>query len=228
MDSRNIAQKHGKRQRRKVIWALISLTIGVMLFVLLLKVESVALEKYQTNYVVVAKQDIASGENIQRIDIKKYFKCVQVNSACAVDGFSSLEELEVWMGDKDNLLIKDDIKEKEIVYAEKFSCVEKGYEQYEQPVEVGVKVSSYEYCVGGILRTGDLVDLSIVNLDVGSEIILEDVLILKAFDSSGAEIVPEDKDTVSVGFNLMMEKRDFEAYNTALENGTIRITKKFS
>ena len=142
-------------------------------------------------------------------------------------GFSSIEQMEEWAEDKDGIILCENIKEKEIIYPEKFIVIDEMVMQYENPIEVGVKVNSYEYCVGGILRTGDIVDLSVVNLDSESEVLLEDVLILKAFDANGTEILPYDNLSVSVGFNIMMKKQDFETYKSALENGTIRITKKF-
>ena len=212
---------------KKIVIALFSLFVGLLLFIFLLRFEAVSLEAYQTRQVVIAKQDIASGEKVNKAEIKRYFRTVYVNEDCAVDGFSSIEELENYIDRKGSILFSENVKEKEIIYVEKFLSVDEMTMQFENPVEVGVKVNSYEYCVGGTLRTGDIVDLSIVNLDVGSEILLEDILIIKAFDVNGSEILPDDKQSVSVGFNIMMRKQDFETYNSALENGKIRITKKF-
>ena len=191
-----------------------------------LKIQTLSLESYQTKQVVVATKDIQSGAKINADDLNKYFKIIEVNKDCVTESFYSMNELQSWIAEKGAILLNYSLKKNEIIYADKFSCVDEKVKEYENPVEVGVKVNSFEYCVGGILRTGDIVDLCVFNTDTGLEERLEDVLILKAFDAGGLEILPENTESVSVAFNIMMEQSEFDRFNSAFNNGTIRITKK--
>ena len=215
-----------ERHNRKIFAATVSLLAGILFFVLLLKIQTLSLESYQTKQVVVATKDIQSGAKINADDLNKYFKIIEVNKDCVTESFYSMNELQSWIDEKGAILLNYSLKKNEIIYADKFSCVDEKVKEYENPVEVGVKVNSFEYCVGGILRTGDILDLCVFNTDTGLEERLEDVLILKAFDAGGLEILPENTESVSVAFNIMMEQSEFDRFNSAFNNGTIRITKK--
>lgn len=213
---------------KKIIIGLICFVSGVILFVSLVKFEKKSLEEYRTCDVLVAKKDIESGEIINSADVDEYFKETKASKDCAVKGLKSISDLKRICDKKGSLLVVNSIKSKEMIYEEKFICIEKEVQKYNQPIVAGVKLNSYEYCVGGKLRSGDIVDLTILNLDNSEEICIENVLVLKSFDVNGVEITSDNKEAVSVGFNLVFEKELYDMYGYALENGTIKLTRKIT
>lgn len=211
---------------QKLLIAVLSLAAAIVMFVLLVNFEKNTLESYKTCNIVVAKKDIIAGQNISLEELDDYFKTVKVNKDCVIKGFETMEQLRQYAGERTGLLAKQKIQENEMIYQDKFTCIDDETKEYTRPVIVGVKVNSYEYCVGGTLRSGDVVDLSVINLDTMTDVYLENVLILDSFDVNGGEILPQDTRSVSVGFNIVIEQSDYELYKSALENGTIKLSRK--
>jgi len=215
-----------KKYKQKILIAILSLIAGIIMFMSLVNFEKMSLESYKTCNVVVAKRNILPGQSIRMEEMSDYFKAVKVNKDCAIEGFKSMDELKKFADRKGGMLTKHEIKTNEMIYEDKFICIDDEANTYNVPIIVGVKVNSYEYCVGGTLRSGDVVDLSVINMDSACDISLENVLILNSFDMNGTEIMAEDTQSVSVGFNIVIEKSDYELYKSALENGTIKLSKK--
>lgn len=217
-----------KRYRNKIIITLFSFVIGIILFISLVNYEKNSLSAYKKCSVVIAKQDIAAGQKISSNQLDSFFKQINVNSDCAVEGFKNMDELKSWADKKGSLLTVNNIKCNEMIYSDKFLNIEEQVSMFNEPVIVGVRLNSYEYCIGGKLRSGDVVDLSVLNLDMSEDILIENILVLKAFDVNGIEIMPEDDKSVSIGFNVVLEKSDYEMYENDIENGTIKLTRKIT
>lgn len=215
-----------KKHKQKIAITILSLVAGIIMFMSLVNFEKMSLESYKTCSIVVAKKNILPGKIISAGELDDYFESINVNKDCAIDGFKTMEDLKKYADKKGGLLIKQKIKDNEMIYDDKFICIDDETKLYENPVVVGVKVNSYEYCVGGMLRSGDIVDLSVINMDTAYDIYIENVLILNSFDVNGIEISAQDTQAVSVGFNIVIEQSDYEIYKSALENGTIKLSKK--
>lgn len=216
-----------KRKIGKIILFLLSLGAGVLIFVCLLQAKQSALSDYQTKRALIARENIAKKTLINKDELNKYFEEAEVNAAYSVQGFSSIEELKKWMGRQDSIMAMSELRAKEQVYDNKFFCMERLEAELENPVEFCLKVDSYEYSVGGILRAGDLIDVLIVNPNNESEMLLENVLIIKAFDLNGDEIAADNKEMASIAFNVLVEKEQLPDLNMMLEQGNARLIKKF-
>lgn len=121
------------RHNRKIFAATVSLLAGILFFVLLLKIQTLSLESYQTKQVVVATKDIQSGAKINADDLNKYFKIIEVNKDCVTESFYSMNELQSWIAEKGAILLNYSLKKNEIIYADKFSCVDEKVKEYENP-----------------------------------------------------------------------------------------------
>lgn len=73
---------------------------------LLLKIQTLSLESYQTKQVVVATKDIQSGAKINADDLNKYFKIIEVNKDCVTESFYSMNELQSWIAEKRGNFVK--------------------------------------------------------------------------------------------------------------------------
>ena len=79
--------------------------------------------------------------------------------------------------------------------------------------------------VGGILRSGDIIDISIIDNNTNeSMIVLEDIYVDKAISSDGLQI-DRSSDLSALTINILVSKDDSEKLNSYLNKGTLRISK---
>ena len=92
-------------------------------------------------------------------------------------------------------------------------------------VEVSFNVSDISQVVGGILRSGDIIDISIIDNNTNeSMIVLEDIYVDKAISSDGLQI-DRSSDLSALTINILVSKDDSEKLNSYLNKGTLRISK---
>ena len=101
------------------------------------------------------------------------------------------------------------MKKGEILGANMYAPYLSAGEGFTEPVEMGIKASSFQKAAGGILRRGDTVDMGIID-DMDEEQSIR-LYILKAFDSEGTEISADDNTGVAVAFNVLLEREDYAA-----------------
>lgn len=102
------------------------------------------------------------------------------------------------------------------------------------PVEVSFQVSSFDQAVGGVLREGDCINLSVVKMEgyEEKEVIIQQIIektyVTRAFSSAGVELKREDNenvDTPATIINIYIPKAQEEAFNKAISEGTLRVSK---
>ncbi|MDU5695429.1 hypothetical protein, partial [Clostridium sp.] len=78
---------------------------------------------------------------------------------------------------------------------------------------------------GGILRSGDIIDISIIDNNTSESLsVLEDVYVDKAISSDGLQI-DRSSDLSALTINILVSKDDSEKLNSYLNKGTLRISK---
>ena len=93
-------------------------------------------------------------------------------------------------------------------------------------VEIGINSGDISEVVGGILREGDLVNISSVDpVTKDSSLLLDNVYIDKAFSSDGTRIARTDS-MAAARVNVLVTSKEAEAnLNKAIELGGIKISK---
>ena len=86
---------------------------------------------------------------------------------------------------------------------------------FTDPVEMGIRVPSFELADGGTLRRGDTVDVCSTD-EAGDEVSVR-VYILKAFDNSGRLIEAHDTTSVAVAFNVLLERNGYVKVSEILD-----------
>lgn len=217
---RNETMKKEEKSVKGLKTTIASLVISILLFFVLIGLEISILEKYEKIGVVVAKDSIESGTEITNENREDFFELKEVDLSLKTKGsFISLSELE-------DYIVREDIEKAEIVSANNLIKKKSVLNVLKEPVEVAFKADDISQVVGGILRTGDLIDISIVNnKGMGTEKIFHNIYVSRVFNTSGVEITKLEKDNPGLVVNILIDKDREELFNEKILSGTIRISK---
>lgn len=92
------------------------------------------------------------------------------------------------------------------------------------PVVAGIKATDISQFVGGIVRKGDYIDISVIDKSTGECInVMDSVYVTGAYNSDGTEI--EDGEGCAMLLNILIEKESESYLNTMLSLGTIRLCR---
>ena len=213
-----IKKKEKKEKGLKPI--IVSLVISTVLFFILIGLEISILEKYEKIEVVMAKNRIESGTEITSDNKEKLFELKEVDTSLKTQAtICSISELE-------GHIVRETIEKAEIVSGNNLIKKSSVLAALNEPVEVAFKAEDISQVVGGILRTGDLIDISVVNSETkGTEKIFHNVYVSKVFNTSGIEIAKVEKDNPGVVVNVLIDKETEDVFNEKILSGTIRISK---
>ena len=156
--------------------------------------------------IVVASRPINEYVTITKDNAGNYFEVISCAKSLAFgNSYSSLDEM---FKNSDSIYTTFSITQGEIVSGSMVVGKDVKIEDFTDPVEMGIKVSSFEHAAGGTLRRGDYVDMSALDGN-GTEFTTE-LFILKAFDSDGGLISMDDDVSVAVAFTVLMERSAYE------------------
>lgn len=163
--------------------------------------------------VYVAKEDISANTYI--VDFEDYFDDVMIDSSVvpksAVQGDFPSKFYVFNKLNKNQMVLEDDLVTSNT-----------RVEGIDNTTDVtGISVKDHENAVGGTLRSGDLIDIYAMNPDTDQlELMVEDILIKDALDSTGKIILDEG---VAESFNIYVPLDKQEAINKALSFGDIQL-----
>lgn len=197
----------------------ISLIISIILFVGLLVLESNITSPNGKVEVVKAVNNIKEGTVIDENNKDSLFEVVTVDGS--LDFETALRNTDELVGG----IIDTEIKKGEIISSERLIDKDSVLGKIENPVETSVRVTDISQVVGGILREGDIIDISVVNsTTTENEKVLEGVYVSKAFSSDGTEVDRNSEMSV-LTVNVIVSPEDEAKLNQAIELGTIRVSK---
>ncbi|WP_302640432.1 hypothetical protein [uncultured Clostridium sp.] len=197
----------------------ISLIISIILFVGLLVLESNITSPNGKVEVVKAVNNIKEGTVIDENNKDSLFEVVTVDGS--LDFETVLRNTDELVG----RIIDTEIKKGEIISSKRLIDKDSVLGKIENPVETSVRVTDISQVVGGILREGDIIDISVVNsTTTENEKVLEGVYVSKAFSSDGTEVDRNSGMSV-LTVNIIVSPEDEAKLNQAIELGTIRVSK---
>ena len=122
------------------------------------------------------------------------------------------------------------IKKNEIVTVTSLSTVDDRIKGIDNPIEVSINASSLSQFVGGVLRTGDFINIWSVKTDtVNGEKVTETkqicshAYITRTFSSSGETAAEGDSEMAAMIINIIIPAEQEEEFNTAVSEGTLRV-----
>lgn len=199
---------------------IISACVAIVVFIALLFVEKSLLKPNGTVEGFVAVSDIDKGTVITEENISKLF--TEKNN---IDGALEVSGAVKTKDDLINKVAKENINKGEVVSNNSFISKDDKFKDINDLVEVSFNVSDISQVVGGILRSGDIIDISIIDNNTNeSMIVLEDIYVDKAISSDGLQI-DRSSDLSALTINILVSKDDSEKLNSYLNKGTLRISK---
>lgn len=199
---------------------IISACVAIVVFIALLFVEKSLLKPNGTVEGFVAVSDIDKGTVITEENISKLFtEKNNIDGALEVSGAVKTKDELI------NKVAKENINKGEVVSNNSFISKDDKFKDINDLVEVSFNVSDISQVVGGILRSGDIIDISIIDNNTNeSMIVLEDIYVDKAISSDGLQI-DRSSDLSALTINILVSKDDSEKLNSYLNKGTLRISK---
>ena len=199
---------------------IISACVAIVVFIALLYVEKSLLKPNGTVEGFVAVSDIDKGTVITEENISKLFtEKNNIDGALEVTGAVKTKDELI------NKVAKENINKGEVVSNNSFISKDDKFKDIDDLVEVSFNVSDISQVVGGILRSGDIIDISIIDNNTSESLsVLEDVYVDKAISSDGLQI-DRSSDLSALTINILVSKDDSEKLNSYLNKGILRISK---
>lgn len=230
MFGRKEETKQRKKTEKGKYKILISAILACAVTVGLIKYQEQALSKYETVGVVCVKPSVKSlkeGTVINEETVKKYFSVEQRQKNTVSS--TALMDMEKLIGKRTSI----ELYANDVITTAQFSDINEKLHEISDPVETSINATDLSQLVGGILREGDTIDISVIG-DEGQLVYeLQDVYVTKAFDSSG-QIIDENLNEAGDGttsnenamiINVIIEKSDEALLDQQLSNGVVRIAK---
>lgn len=186
----------------------------------LLFVEQSMLKPNGTVNGFIANADIEKGMLITESNISNYFtEKNNIDGSLEVTGAVKTKEELI------NKITNQNINKGEVVSINSFVSKDDILSKIDNPVETSFNVSDISQVVGGILREGDLIDISIVdNNSKESTKILKNVYVDKAISSDGKEI-DRTSDLSALTINIVISEEEEVILNDNINKGIVRVSK---
>ena len=198
-------KRYVEKEKKSVLGIIICLAISVAVFIAVIIIQRAVTGTGEKVTVVTAVTDISAPGFISLKDADEYFVEIEVPAELAYTGvFDSIEDI---FGKEKEIYVVNSLAKGEIVSDKCVVGGEKFLQAYENPVEMGIRVSSFENAAAGTIRRGDVVDMCILD-DLGEERKIQ-LYVLQAFDSSGLRIEISDTVSVAVAFTVLIERDQY-------------------
>lgn len=199
----------------------VSLIISIAFFITLLMIEKTILTPNGTTKILIATQNIEKNTVLTSQKIDELFKVKEVDTELRLE--NSILEIEKEKI-KDTILAKD-IEKGEIISSNSLINKESILSNLNDPIELSFKVADISQGVGGTIREGDMINISIINdISKENEPVFENVYVNKALTSDGKEVKRGDS-IATATVNIIISKNDESELNKALGLGTIRVSR---
>lgn len=214
-------KKIGINKNKGVLGVIIAAFISALaVFIIMLQFEKRELQKYEKANIYIASSYIPKGTRIDEKSADKYMEIVQLDKSCVP------ESAIVSFDDISDMVSGYSIGKGTLLTKEMFETMNEILLEIDDPVEVGLKAEDLYQIVGGVLRSGDRIDIYFCDEEGQFECGWTNVYVLNAFDSSGALIEPGDMVTATNRINVYLPKSEVATLYSRLVPSDIRVVKR--
>ena len=203
---------------------LYGIIVTAVLYVLLIFIERSIVNADDKTQVYVAVKEVPDNLEVTVLNISDYFAIEDRPASVIPDGCITHDTQLV------GCITDRTIKKNEIVTVTSLSTVDDRIKGIDNPIEVSINASSLSQFVGGVLRTGDFINIWSVKTDtVNGEKVTETkqicshAYITRTFGSSGETAAEGDSEMAAMIINIIIPAEQEEEFNTAVSEGTLRV-----
>jgi hypothetical protein len=199
---------------------LFSLILAILAYLGLVSAEKSILQAYEKCTVVLVKKEIEENTVITKSNAEEYFYLAEIPSKLKTKyTATSYKELI------ENIACVP-LAKGEIVSKSRFMKIQKILKEIHDPVEVSIEASDLSQMVGGILRQGDIINISVVNnVSKVNQEVMNSVYVTKVFDTNGKRISKTQKDASAVIINVIIDRKEIQNFNEKISLGDVRVCK---
>ncbi len=200
----------------------------VILYLMLVAFEAAIIAKDEKIAVYVAMTDIEENVLITEENFGLYFM-LEKRSVSSLPA-----DYIINPGDIIGCLTMQSIKAKEIIIADRFVNEWELITDIENPVEVSLNAANLAQVVGGVIRTGDYINIwSVSNRtsngvqEYEARLIYEKAYVTRVFTSTGEEINREIDEGAAMIINIVIPSSLESVFNKTMAEGQLRLSRVY-
>lgn len=212
------AKKEGKSGLTKFFFAII---MAIVVFIALIVIQSGILSNFETTQVVVSKMEIPKGTDINENNYEDYFGYVELDSKLLPEGIVTDIEIAKDNVTSQNIANGEFLNINALVSVDEIARNIAGSDNIDNLVISGFNSGDLSNSVCGILRRGDIIDITLIyEDDLGNSMskVLSDVYVRNSYDGNGTEIFAGDAATATM-FNFLLTQEDDDLLNEIIRKG---------
>lgn len=198
--------KKKKLWKGKITGITIGFVLTLTLFFVLIFIQREMLKDTEKTTIVLANRTIIAGTVITKENASEYLKEVEVSNTLVIpETYHSKGEL---IGKYVNRTVSDN----EIIYDGLLWSEAETLRQYENPIELSLRIGEEAAAVAGTIRKGDIVNIYAELEDEDGnqsfELISEKILVNEVYDKNTELIAVSDKESVALTFTFYLEQEN--------------------
>lgn len=209
--------------KNKKIWVgIISLTLALLLFAILLIIKKSMEEEPEYAMVFRAKADIVQNMLLTKDNFDQYVEEQAVPVEWLPRGYMT-DRQQLY-----NMVFDTDITKGSILTEVNFTAYKEYYKGYKQLNWIGVPIKELYEGVAGSLRAGDYIDIYSICQEEGQyecSLLAERVRIEAAYNHQGTAISENSTEGLTQLIVIPMEKEQVAVFYEELAQGNIRVAK---
>ena len=208
----------------KIWYVVISLLVAVVLFIVLLNVESSYMKQYEETSVLVVKKEIPINTEITETNFSDFFEAKNriINTIPATACYTKEDVLGKY--------VVTNVDAGNFITASMLNEFSKDVSELKDGVYLSISVNNLSQNVAGTLRAGDKINIySVTEITQGiREVIpvVENIQVERSYDDTGVAITREDTETIASVFTIAVESKNVqEIIEKSADAGTLVVVK---
>ena len=175
--------------------------------------------QYEKGNILIASREIPKGQMLTGENSGNYFEVLEVDKRCIPKtALTAIEDIE-------DMVPVANIEKGVLLTSGMFDTIEEITTGMRTPVIAGFKADDLYQVVGGVLRTGDRINIYCVKEEGDVGLIWQNVFVQQVFDNAGNSITSDDKLTAAQRINIYIEQENVEQFYSNLKTGSLRVVK---
>lgn len=196
-----------------------ALVAAVAVFAVMMQMEKNLLLQYEKSSILVAAKEIPKGQMITAQNCETYFAEMELDKNCVPEtALVSMEQIE-------DMVSVADIEKGVLLTGGMFEELNEITVHMQVPVIAGFKADDLYQVVGGVLRTGDRINIYQITEEGEAILNWQNVFVQQVFDNAGISIANDDEQTAAQRINVYLEQANVEQFYSQLATGTLRVVK---